>query len=141
MKEQQPRTDDGRPGDRLFLWRGVPLKPSHIVPDRNTGTFRVSSGAFDDPEMSVVVAEEEISVECLTKGSEDYGVVAFRAGDARNGMKQVVIHDPWEKEPSHALVIGEKERRACRWLAARVRWAHRPGDHDPRSLPDPTELD
>ena len=83
---------DGRPDDSMELWRRVLLQPAFIVEDGNTGTYRVSSAAFDDTELSVAVADEAVTVDYLVKGHEPCGVVAFRAGFARS-LGQVVVHD------------------------------------------------
>lgn len=135
MAESQA-SDDSRPGHDAILWRGVPLQPTYIVPDGNTGRSRVSSGAFDDPEMSVAIAAEAGTTDYLARGNDAYGVVEFEAGFARK-LRQVVEHDPWPDEPAHALVLGEKPRRVCRAFAEHVRWARRPDGHDEQSLPDP----
>jgi hypothetical protein len=137
MEESRDPVDHGRPVDWSVLWRGVPAQPSFIVMDHNTGTYRVSSAAFDDPEMSVAIAEEAATIDYLTRGSDAYGVVAFTAGFARS-QGQIVIHDPWPAEPAHALVLGSKPRRVCRAFAQHVRWAHRPRGYDENTLPDPS---
>jgi hypothetical protein len=116
----------------------VPLKPTHIVLDQNSGTYRISSAAFDDPEMSVAVAAEAVTIDYLTHGSDEYGVVAFSAGFAR-GLRQKVVHDPWPAEPAHALVSGNKTQSVRRAFARQVRWQRRPRGHDEKTLPDPSE--
>ena len=131
---------DERPPDPSVLWRGVPFWPRHIVEDKNTGTFKVSSAAFDDPEMSVVVSEEAESPDDLVNGRDNYGVVSFLAGYARHDMNQEVKHDAWPAEPSHALVLGTKSTKMRRQLASRIKWVRRPPDYDAENLPDPTPI-
>ena len=128
--------DDGTPDDSAELWRRVLLQPTFIVEDGNTGTYWVSSAAFDDPELSVAVANEALTVDYLVSGHEPCGVVAFSAGFARS-LGQTVMHDAWPNDPAHALVLGEKSRSVRRAFARHVRWRHRPHGHDKISLPDP----
>ena len=135
MEEPSRPDDHVRPVDASVLWRGVPAQPSFIVMDHNTGLYRVSSAAFDDPEMSVAIADEAVTTDYLTRGRDAYGVVAFTAGFARP-QGQSVVHDPWPAEPAHALVLGSKPRRVCRAFAQHIRWAQRPRGHDARTLPD-----
>jgi hypothetical protein len=138
MDESRLPVDDGRPDDTSTLWRGVPLSPSYIVPDGNSGTFKVSSGAFKDREMSVLVSEEATGLEDLTKGNDEYGVVAFTAGFARHAVGQQVAHDPWPNEPAHALVMGAKSPSVCRAFARNITWRQRPRGYDVHRLPDPS---
>src|SRR5262245_55764491 len=114
--------DDLRPPNSAILWRRVLTSPGYIVLDGNTGTFRVSSGAFEDRDMSVAVAEEAKDVQYLLQGYETSGIVSFTAGFARVDQGQTVIHDPWPAEPAHALVIGDKPQRIRRAFAKMARW-------------------
>jgi hypothetical protein len=131
--------DDLFPSDDIILWRRVLLSPSYIVPDGNTGKFKVSSGAFDDVDMSVAIAERAQTTSYLLRGFETSGVVSFSTGFARVEQGQVVKYDPQPDDPAHALVVGRKSSKVRRAFARVARWAHRPLGYDEQSLPDPAD--
>ena len=131
-----PPRDDPTIGDNEVLWRRVPPTPKYIVLDENTGLHKLSSAAFRDADMSVVLASEAVTLDSIRQGHEGFGVVAITAGLAR-ALRQGMVRDPVEGEPAHALVVGEKPGSVRRALAKVARWTHRPPGYDEHSLPDP----
>jgi len=102
----------------------------HVIPDKNTGQRRLSSGAFRDPRMSV-------DAECLLialgkthsfslRGYENFYLVRIRAGFAR-GHGQQVEHRPIVGNDFHTEVIGKKPQPICRALRDNAEWVVPPG--------------
>lgn len=107
--------------DRLF--RRVHI--TQLVRDGDTGLARVSTGAFDDKELSiniesVLAGGGETPDTCL----RDYHVhklVSITAENARR-FNQVVCKDPQPDNPSHGLIYGAKSRGVLRGLCAAAIW-------------------
>lgn len=116
--------DDPSISDDTELWRRVHPKQFHT--DENSGEVRPSTAAFNDREMSVVIAAESRGVDAVLAGYDEYGLVSFRAGFARE-LGQRIVRDPTPDEPAHALVIGAKPNRVLRAFAYRspVPWVRR----------------
>ena len=116
--------DDPTIGDDAELWRRVP--PLHWVPDATAAGRRVSSAAFDDPEMSVVIAAECDGGEAtLLRGHDGFGIARFTAGDVR-ALGWSVVRAPLDELPGHANVLGKKTTGARRKLALQCRVAPEP---------------
>lgn len=118
----QPVPDDPAIPDAAELWRRIPHWHWHAdasVP----GGYRPSSAAFEDPELSVVIAAEcPGGTADLLAGHATFGVAAFTAGEAR-GFGWGVIRFPLPESPAHAHVMGRKTgsqrsrlAKACRML-------------------------
>lgn len=105
--------------DEAELWRRIPYR--HWVPDdRAQGGRRVSSAAFDDPELSVVVAGRcEGGLDTLLRGHHGFGVAAFTAGFARELGCQVSLA-PDDQLPGHAHVLGPQSRSQLKKLARQL---------------------
>jgi hypothetical protein len=111
-----PPQDDQTIPDHVVLWRRIP--PLHWVRDDSAPVgHRISSAAFDDPEMSVVIAVECTGGEItLLSGHNGFGIASFTVGDVRT-LGWGVVRDPDENLPGHALVLGKKTRGTCLRLA------------------------
>ena len=110
MSELSADTPYASIADDEELWRRVP--PHHWVLDENVvpPEHRVSSAAFEDPEMSVVVASACLGGEAtLLAGHNGFGIARFTARDVRNLGGEIV----WapNKLPGHAHVSGFGESR------------------------------
>ena len=117
MGDVDPVEDDepSIPAD-AELWRRIPWL--HWVADSGVPDGRrVSSAAFDDPEMSVVIADEcEGGEAALLRGHPGFGIASFTVGDVR-GLGWGVVRAPDENLPGHAHVTGRKSRSKLRQLA------------------------
>lgn len=121
---QSARQDDPTitDGDRLFRR----IHPKQLVRDEDTGSLRVSSGAFRDRELSVNIesvlhVNNQTAADCLFNCSQ-HVLVCFTAGQVRD-CQQIVCRDPLPLNPSHGLVLGSKShgvadglRRAAVWV-------------------------
>lgn len=81
---------------------------------------RPSSAAFNNAELSVDLARLTTLERSLT-GYPSHGLASITAGDARS-LGQMVIHDPLETNPAHALVKGHKNPRIAKNLALSAKW-------------------
>jgi hypothetical protein len=103
------------------------IHEQQIVPDENReGTFRVSSGAFRDKELSIVIEsllrESGRRPDDVVANHDFHSLVAITAGLARK-YEQAIVRDPEPDEPAHGLVYGNKKQRQCdRALAASAEW-------------------
>ncbi len=111
MGENQSESDDAPISDEAELWRRIPFV-HWIVAETVSGARRVASAAFDDNEMSVVVASACAGDKTsLLKDHEEYGVACFTAGEVRSlGGEVVWAYD--ERVPGHAHVSGFGGSRA-----------------------------
>ena len=120
-------TDDPTILNDADLWRRI--HPDHIVPDNSLEDVRISSAAFKDhPDgspMSVlladVVSETGREPADALAGYGDYAMAAFTAGLARE-CAQGVARQPFDDEPAHAVVFGDKPRRVRKELSSGSRW-------------------
>ena len=119
-------SDDPTIDDAAFLWRRVP--PWHVTFDSREQRWRPSSAAFDDKEMSVVLAVESRGSDSVLTGHEGYGLVAITAGLARQ-RGQVIARDPTDDEPAHAVVVGRKADSTLKAFARSAIWIVRPPAH------------
>ena len=107
--------------DRLFRR----IHPQQLVPDeRNAGKSRVSSGAFRDEELSIVI-ESTLSqsgrqpADLLTAYAK-HTLVAITAATAR-AHDQKVARDPEADELAHGVVYGKK-RKCALALSESIEW-------------------
>jgi hypothetical protein len=118
--------DDGTIGDDWALLRRV--HPDQIVADRKTGSTRVSSAAFRDPEMSVDVEEllrrQGRDWQFSVSSHPGYSLVKLVASLARS-LGQAVIHSPIAGNDAHAIVKGDKPRSVAKALSEAAVWVHR----------------
>jgi hypothetical protein len=116
------------PDDSGLLRR---VTPNQIVPDKNLGKRRLSSGAFRDRQLSV-------DAECLLNAAgldwtfslrdhPNFFLVRLTAGFAR-GHKQQVNHSPQADNDYHAEVVGPKSESICRALRDGADWVKKPSD-------------
>jgi hypothetical protein len=92
------------------------IHPQQLVPDeRNAGKRRVSSGAFRDEELSIVIESTLLKSGRqpidLLQAYERYSLVAITAAKARS-HDQSVARDPIPDEPAHGVVFGRKKKCA-----------------------------
>jgi hypothetical protein len=115
--------DDGSIADEWSLLRRI--YPGHIVPDGNTGSTRVSSAAFKDPEMSVDVEEMLTAAGRTWQFSLDgyplYSLMRIIAAVPR-ALRQAVVHTPLPENDAHAEVRGVKRDRTARALRDAASW-------------------
>jgi len=114
--------DDPTIPDKARLLRRVHLR--QIVPGEH-GNALISSGAFLDEEMSVVL---EPVLADLNRSPEDclrdwplFKLVALKAETCR-GNQQIVARDPTPQEPAHGVVYGKKSRSTARALRDSAEW-------------------
>jgi hypothetical protein len=103
---QTPSDDDSIPREKE-LWRRIP--PWQWIADPNVAAgYRPTSDAFDDPDLSVVIADECIGgVQTLLAGHDGFGVASFTVADIRDrGWGIVRVAD--DELPGHAYVTRKK---------------------------------
>jgi len=102
-----PQPNDLSIAPDVELWRRIP--PWQWIPDSNTPTGRrPTSDAFDDIELSVVIAVEcEGGLGTLLAGHVGYGVASFTVGDIRD-RGWGIVRVPDDELPGHAHVTGKK---------------------------------
>lgn len=116
--------DDPQIADEGELWRRI--HPSQLVHDGNSGTVRISSGAFSDSSdgtpMSVYLGNEDTPARVLAAHPGDL-LAALLAGEVRP-LGQGVCRSPTAADPSHAFVFGKKTDGIRRRMAtiASSRW-------------------
>ena len=101
------------------------IHPQQLVPDERTpGKLRVSSGAFRDEELSIVIEATLLAggrqPPDLLRTYSEYALVAITAGKAR-AYGQNVARDPEPDEPAHGVVFGKK-RKCAAGLAESAEW-------------------
>ncbi|HUY33644.1 MAG TPA: hypothetical protein VMV69_12915 [Pirellulales bacterium] len=125
--------DDLTISNDAVLWRNIP--PRHFVLDENASAVRPSSAAFmDDPDnspMSVLLGDEVLSsgrtAESIIANLEGFALAEFTASAVRE-CGQLVVRDPTDEEPAHALVVGDKKKRSIRRrIAENAKWLIPPG--------------
>jgi hypothetical protein len=124
-------TDDPSIGPDDPLWRRIPHR--HLVADENRHCVRISSGAFYDDDdgqpMSVVLGAEVLAAgrppESVLVGNEGMGLAAIPAKLAR-AKGQIIVRNPLDEEPAHALVVGNKTGSARGKFSTEARWVVRP---------------
>jgi hypothetical protein len=119
-------TDDMTIADDSQLWRRVP--PWHLIEDKNLGTVRPSSAAFDDPagsSMSVVLGNEVLAAgrdpSSVLAGHDGFYLASVTAAHARS-LQQAIVRMPIHDEPAHAEVVGKKTRGVQRSFAKAATW-------------------
>lgn len=102
--QPEPPDDDPTIPDAAELWRRIPIWQWTPDSSRAIG-FRPSSGAFDDPELSVVIAHEcGGGIETLLRGHEAFGIASFTAGFVR-GLGWGIVRAPVAGLPGHAMSV------------------------------------
>jgi hypothetical protein len=109
------------------------VHPDHIVPDRNSGRRRLSSGAFTDMRMSVdvepMLLAKGLNWNFSLLGHNEYSLVRLRAGFVRS-HGQIVEHTPVSGNDAHADVVGKKTGSIRQAFRAAAEWVKKPGDVD-----------
>jgi hypothetical protein len=115
--------------DNCGLLRRV--TPSQIIPDKNLGRRRLSSGAFRDRRLSVdaecLLAAAGLDCSFSLSQHPNFFLVRFNAGFARS-LGQVVEHTPQADNPYHAEVVGQKSGSVCHALRDAAEWVRKPSD-------------
>lgn len=115
--------DDWTITDGTDLWRRI--HPNWKMPDVNTGSYRISSAAFDNTtgslEMSVVISSDTRDPFTVLTNYSDHFLAAITAGAVRLN-RQIVVRAAIDEEPDHANVVGIKTRPIKRKLAKAARW-------------------
>jgi len=101
------------------LWRRIP--PWHFIRDDNAGRTRPSSAAFDEYDMSVVIAKNSRGSESALANHVGFALAAITAGLARDNG-QGVASDPTTEEPAHGIVFGNKTKTIKKRLAGAAEW-------------------
>src|SRR6478752_1384431 len=104
-----PIEDESSIPNDLKLYRRI--RPDvHMVRDDNNNCCRVSSGAFRQPEMSVVLHDTLLELgqgpQNVVSDDEPY-LVSLTAAQAREAG-QAVCRKPLADDPAHGEVIGSK---------------------------------
>jgi hypothetical protein len=107
------------------------VTPSQIVPDKNLGRRRLSSGAFRDRRLSVdaecLLAAAGLDWSFSLRQHPHFFLVRVTAGLARS-RGQVVEHTPLADNPHHAEVVGAKSGSVCDALRDAAEWVRKPDD-------------
>jgi hypothetical protein len=113
-----PENDSSIPSD-TELWRRIP--GWQWVPDDSIATgFRPSSDAFDDDELSVVIAAECAGgIPTLLAGHEGFGVASFTVAEIRS-RGWGIIRVPDDLLPGHSHVTGKKKTKSKRTSLAKT---------------------
>lgn len=117
--------DDGSIPPETEVWRRIP--PWQWTPDDSvTLGHRPSTDAFDDQELSVVIANECTGgLDTLLEGLVGFGVASFTVSEIRERAWGIVrVRD--EKLPGHAHVTGNKTKGKRSSLAKRCRMIKMP---------------
>lgn len=119
--------DDPSVGPETALFRRV--HPRFVVPDENRDCNRISTGAFNDREMSVLLGDE------LERLKREPGTALsrypkhFLAGITARAVReeqQVVVRKPDEYDDAHGLVVGQKPRGRRRRFCSASWWTIAP---------------
>lgn len=120
--------DDGSISNDAHLLRRV--HPDQVIFDKNLNRNRPSSGAFDDPEMSVdaepLLAHAGYDWRFCLINNSGYSLVKFLAGVAR-GLDLPVIYKPLTgppPNPAHCEVHGKKTPGKTKALWRASEWVH-----------------
>ena len=119
--------DDATVCDSDPLWRRI--HPDQVLFDRNLGSWRPSSAAFNDhpngTPMSVVLGNDVLkasrSPEALLNDHAGYSLASVTAGLARS-CEQIVYRAPVADEPAHAEVKGVKSKTVRKRFAKEAAW-------------------
>jgi hypothetical protein len=121
MQDTPIQPDDDRTiPDAEGLWRRI--HPSWIVPDRETGGWRVSSAAFIDRrgELSVDLASLT-TVEWSLAGYPEHSLAEVKVAVIRE-KGYGVVRDPLPENAAHALVRGRMTKAYAREIARATLW-------------------
>lgn len=122
MTEQSSETADL--ADEAGLLRRI--HPDQVVPNSD-GSYRPSSAAFKDPEMSVdaepVLQSSGLDWHFSLEGYERYSLVRFEAGAARERGLEVVAK-PSPENIAHTEVLGKKTSSISNHLKDSSKWVH-----------------
>ncbi|MDD5091341.1 MAG: hypothetical protein PHQ23_10560 [Candidatus Wallbacteria bacterium] len=127
-EELNKLSDDKGISNAAVLWRRI--TPVWIVPDKNTGTKRVSSAAFyDSPDgspLSMILAEKILA----SRTPQEYLInfpglylASITAGTARDNHQRVAQTG---KDKAHISVIGDKTQSVRKALAKAAVWVVNP---------------
>ena len=98
----------------------------------SNGNLRITSAAFKDRELSILIASVMSASgrqpRDAISGYLGYGLVSITAADARS-LNQLVARDPTPDEAAHEVVVGPKhtnKRRVARKLRDLAQWIVKP---------------
>lgn len=122
----QEDADDASIADDAGLLRRV--HPSQVVPDANSGGYRLSSAAFTDPNLSIdiepILLAGRADWHRTLAGFSGYSLVRFSAAAAR-AVGQAVVRRPLPDNDAHGEVIGKKTTAVKNALCRASDWVHR----------------
>jgi hypothetical protein len=115
--------DDPTIENHAKLWRRV--HPKQIIYDENRRALRVSTAAFTDPSMSVLLADTVLNsgrdAHDILIGRTGFALTSISAGLARE-CKQGVARDPLKDEAAHAVVFGTKTKSVKKKFVSHSQW-------------------
>ena len=118
--------DDPSIGGATRLFRRVHY--NFLKADDDRGCIRLTSGAFQDIELSVDIEDGlQVSPATLLDEFPGYSLVSFDAQAARDA-NLVVCRAATPEDPAHGLVVGKKTGSCKRRLAVASRWEIPPDD-------------
>ena len=92
--------------ERLLRW----VTPNQLIPE--DGGLRVSSAAFKNPELSVIVESLMIlqgrNPESLLDARPGFALTSIKAKEVRAFNLPIVLDCEPPEDPAHALVLGKK---------------------------------
>lgn len=114
------RVDDKTISDSEGLWRHI--HPEQFTWDQQTSRWRPASGAFIDRRGELSVDRASLTtIEQSLAGKPNHSLVEVEASILRK-MGYVLVSDPLESNPAHALICGRMTKTHARELARLAIW-------------------
>jgi hypothetical protein len=105
------------------------VHPDQVVPDKNLGGRRLSSGPFRDPNMSVdaecLLRDDGLDWTFSLRQHPQFFLVRLTASTVR-AHAQLVDHSPIPNNPYHATVAGRKPQSVCDAFRTSAEWVKKP---------------
>jgi hypothetical protein len=106
------------------------VPPYQVVLDKNTGSHRPSTAAFEDEELSVniksILHEHGLDWRFSLIGHDGYSLCSFTAAQAIE-LRQQVVKTPKAENPAHGDVVGRKTNGVRKGFTRVSVWVYRHG--------------
>ena len=128
--------DDAPVAGDTRLYRRV--HPNFVVWDDARNCNRLSSGAFNDQEMSVhlgdVLSDQGREPQTVLDAHPAGYFLAFLSASFVRDEEQAVVRSATDDDPSHGEVVGTKPKGRCRLFASEAKWEVAPEDPCPENV-------